>query len=60
MWEKQRLEEIALQREQMADQRIQREKEDKRFCLDLARGLYGATDITSLIKDATALYNFIK
>lgn len=59
MWEKQRLEEIALQREQMIEQKIQREQENKRFCVEVVRS-YGETDISKLIKEATALYNFIK
>ena len=59
MWEKQRLEEIALQREQMIEQKIQREQENKRFCVEVVRS-YGETDISNLIKDATALYNFMK
>jgi len=43
----------------MIEQKIQREQENKRFCVEVVRS-YGETDISKLIKEATALYNFIK
>ena len=60
MYKQMRIKELELQKANIENEKIRFEKDQKRFCLDIARNNGNWTDAKSLVAEASIIYDFLK